>query len=752
VTASLDNTARVWDAQTGGPVTGPLQHRNFVCSARFSPDGRRIITASDDNTARVWDVLTGQPVCEPLHHNGAVKAAQFSPDGKRVITASDDRAVRVWDSVGSEALGIPFQHGLAIRADFSPDGNRLVTAANGHIARVWDARSGRPLSSPLQHDDQVLWAEFSPDGKMVLTASLDHTARIWDAQTSQPVTKPLEHLGGVQSARFSPNGKLVVTASSDNTARVWDARSGEPLTQHLVHHGEVVWAEFSSDGKWVVTASRDRTARVWDAETGAPLSAPLRHKDQVMSAHFSPNGARVVTASKDHTARVWDAQSGQPLLGALRHGAEVRSAQFSPDGKRIITVSEDRTARVWDAETGQPVTKPFNHSAVVAFAEFSPDGRRIATLSADCTLRLWDTETGHALAEVVKEVGGSGGVRFNQDGTRLVMGCVATRLWDLPPVRGNCPAWLLSLAEAIAGERVNSRNLLERTESNRVTIINSVREQLRESEPDDWVTWGRWFLANPGTRTISPHSSMTLHEYVENRIETGTAEAIWECERLSARDSKLRQRIEQARATLEQQPLPTAFQNRLGHPVRQTTTDRSLSRELIGGQSAGRQAIYEEALENGWKDWSWAKVVFTNTIPVYAGSKSISVLPGPMAALYLHHDGNNPTNYDQLSFWVNGGESSKELFLQATLKLLAQPGVPLTVPGGVWTQVIEPLSALGVDGQPTFDGFWLQESTGSGQGIFYVDQIELQQSTNMTETNGPPRPPEQPGSHSDDAH
>ena len=751
VTASLDNTARVWDAQTGEPVTRPLPHENHVGSAQFSSDGSRIVTASADGTARVWYVVTGQPACEALQHDGAVTAAQFSPDGKRVITAAADRGVSIWDRVGREALGLPFQHGLALRAEFSPDGHRLVTAANRGSARVWDARSGRPLAPPLPHDDQVLWAVFSPDGKRILTASLDGTARIWDAQTGQPLAKPLAHRSAVQWARFSPDGRQVITASSDSTARVWDAGSGEPLTPPLIHGGEVGGAEFSPDGKRVLTFSRDKSARVWDAQTGAPLTPPLRHKDQVRSAHFSPNGARVVTASWDHTARVWDAQSGQPVSKPLKHGGAVRSAQFSPDGKRIVTASDDGTARIWEAEAGQPVTKPLQHGAAVNIAEFSPDGRRIATatISAENTLLLWDADTGHVLGELVTAARAAGAVRFSQDGRRLVMGCAATSVWDLPPVTGACPRWLLSLAEGISGQTVDNRNLLEKIESNRMTIVNSVREQLQESAANDWVTWGRWFLAKPDTETISPHSSMTLAEYVENRIESGTTEAVEECERLPLLGPQLLHRIEQARAKLEQQQRLTASRDRFENSSRQGTNPRSAAPESTEAHSTGRQVIYDDTLQNDWENKSWAKVDFANTSSAFAGSNSISVLAGPRTALYLRHTGYGLTNFDQLSFWVNGGESAKELFLQATLKDFAQPGVPLTVPGGEWTQVIEPLSALGVEGQRTFDGFWLQENTGSAQKVFYVDQIELQQSTKITEANTPPRPSEPPRSRPD---
>jgi WD40 repeat protein len=32
-----------------------MRHEGFVESARFSPDGKRVVTASDDHTARIWD-------------------------------------------------------------------------------------------------------------------------------------------------------------------------------------------------------------------------------------------------------------------------------------------------------------------------------------------------------------------------------------------------------------------------------------------------------------------------------------------------------------------------------------------------------------------------------------------------------------------------------------------------------------------------------------------------------------------------
>ena len=302
-----------------------LQHVNLVNSAQFSPDGKYIVTAFDDNTARVWDAKTGEPVTEPLKHEDSVNSAQFSPDGKYIVTASYDYTARVWDAKTGEPVTESLRHeGPVYSAQFSPDGKYIVTASSDNTARVWDAKTGEPVTEPLKHEDYVKSAQFRPDGKYIVTASWDNTARVWNARTGEPVTEPLMHENWVNSAQFSPDGKYIVTASWDSTARVWNARTGELVTEPLKHENSVNSAQFSPDGKYIVTASYDYTARVWDAKTGEPVTESLRHEGPVYSAQFSPNGKYIVTASWEwsKTARVWEFPPLEELIDKYRNDPE----------------------------------------------------------------------------------------------------------------------------------------------------------------------------------------------------------------------------------------------------------------------------------------------------------------------------------------------------------------------------------------------------------------------------------------------
>jgi WD40 repeat protein len=66
-------------------------HASNVVNASFSAYGKRVVTASRDNTARLWDLSGAVPETVELDgHTGPVNTAAFSADGKRVVTASYD--------------------------------------------------------------------------------------------------------------------------------------------------------------------------------------------------------------------------------------------------------------------------------------------------------------------------------------------------------------------------------------------------------------------------------------------------------------------------------------------------------------------------------------------------------------------------------------------------------------------------------------------------------------------------------------
>ncbi|MFZ4575753.1 MAG: hypothetical protein ACOYN0_15265, partial [Phycisphaerales bacterium] len=285
LTGSADDTPRIWDAATGASLAklkrvassepkflvNPSGGKTAlvgvrVCSAAYSPDGKRIATASNDYSVHVWDSATGTELRELKGHKLAINSATFSADSTLIVTASFDNTAMVWDAATGARVAILEGHTEPlVSAAFSRDGTRVVTASFDHTARVWDAATGAGIAVLEGHSEPLVSAVFNADGTRVLSASYDKSARVWDAATGASILELRGHTGGVTSAAYSQDCTRIVTASSDNTARIWDAATGVSFAELKGHANAVVSAAFSPDGKRILTASADNTARVWDS-------------------------------------------------------------------------------------------------------------------------------------------------------------------------------------------------------------------------------------------------------------------------------------------------------------------------------------------------------------------------------------------------------------------------------------------------------------------------------------------------------
>lgn len=127
----------------GEPLTG---HQNWVTSLLFSADGSQLISASSDQTIRLWDVASGAAVAEPLvGHEAQVWGVQFYPPhgGKMLVSLGGDGSILWWDMATRQPLLPPLHtHTETESFAISADGSRLLIGTLDATAQLWqiDAR------------------------------------------------------------------------------------------------------------------------------------------------------------------------------------------------------------------------------------------------------------------------------------------------------------------------------------------------------------------------------------------------------------------------------------------------------------------------------------------------------------------------------------------------------------------------------------------------------------------------------------
>ncbi|MEI7985896.1 MAG: glycoside hydrolase family 44 protein [Armatimonadota bacterium] len=138
--------------------------------------------------------------------------------------------------------------------------------------------------------------------------------------------------------------------------------------------------------------------------------------------------------------------------------------------------------------------------------------------------------------------------------------------------------------------------------------------------------------------------------------------------------------------------------------------------------------VFTDSLQNSWQNWSWATVSLTNSSPVHSGSASVSVHEvNAFDGFYAHHASLDSSLYKTLSFWIHGGAGGGQM-LQVYATASGVGLVPFAIPtlsANSWTQVVIPLSSLGMRGRGDFDGFFIQGRVNAPQATYYLDDISV---------------------------
>ncbi len=112
------------------PSTLMRGHTGRLLRVAFNPSQTRILTASSDNTARLWPVDGKSDPVVLRGHTASVTDAQFNSVGSLIVTASNDKTARVWREQGGEAARV-FEHDSAVvNAQFSGDEQWVATVSD----------------------------------------------------------------------------------------------------------------------------------------------------------------------------------------------------------------------------------------------------------------------------------------------------------------------------------------------------------------------------------------------------------------------------------------------------------------------------------------------------------------------------------------------------------------------------------------------------------------------------------------------
>ena len=342
-------------SQTEPRLVLPIGHTSRTNSAIFSPNGKLVLTGGMDNTARLWDVQTGKELQVFKNRSGIVNSVAFSRDGKYAVSANSKGSFDIFDIGNSLDLGeyyfLPIHSSGINTVEFSSNSEYILSASDDYCSNIYRVSTGERIQKLNLNSTFIKSAVFSANGKFALVCGWDSLAYIFDINSGQEFQKLVGHLSDINSAVFNPEGNLALTSSVDHTARVFDVYTGKEILKLEGNNGVVYTAFFSADGNQILTSCADGIARLFNSQDGKLIREFQGNHEGLYSAVFGKKNGQVITSSFDGYTFIWNVESEQPIK-IKSHQTDFSSVGLSENGKQMV-IPTDNGADIYEIESGK---------------------------------------------------------------------------------------------------------------------------------------------------------------------------------------------------------------------------------------------------------------------------------------------------------------------------------------------------------------------------------------------------------------
>jgi len=220
VSISTDQTAKIWDAETGKLVHTSDLHLGKTSRFAIAPGKSSLAADVSSGHVQLWNYQTGESLKDFKPNDSWADTVAFTPDGKQLAIGTEKGVLRMmdvasWTVTGSIDLDSPVKS-LAASAE------KVAVGYSDGSVEILNFGVQSSIHEVRKQNGSIDALAFSAKGELFASASADHTVVVWNAKTRTPVCSLQGHEAPVAAVAFSPNGKTIASMDAKGVLHTWN--------------------------------------------------------------------------------------------------------------------------------------------------------------------------------------------------------------------------------------------------------------------------------------------------------------------------------------------------------------------------------------------------------------------------------------------------------------------------------------------------------------------------------------------------
>lgn len=280
-------------------------HQEAINDLAYSPDGLSLVSASSDDTARVWSTDTQELLTLIEGHTADVLSVAYHPEDPYIFTGGRDSMGYGWNPTTGDRVLTNFEGASLHQVRFSPLGTYLAYTTGSTVS--WNTSDiGTSDLKYLSDLSDSTYRSLAINAPETLVAVGDEMGivRLLNRATGALLTAFEIPDTIIHAIAFHPDGQRLAVATDDGTITMWDVE-GTLLTTWDAQGGIAHALAYTPSGRHLVAGYEDNLVRHWQLNTGSVVEVFNGHEAPVLSLTLNSDGSRLATGDAAGNILIW---------------------------------------------------------------------------------------------------------------------------------------------------------------------------------------------------------------------------------------------------------------------------------------------------------------------------------------------------------------------------------------------------------------------------------------------------------------